>query len=314
MVLAEWLVVHSSQFSHGADRLALGVTVDLVLLVPLLYYWLLVRTGHWSKTSVVAVFAGCVGVAKWLLPAAHHTYVDKVTYIVPVLEAGVLLYFLWHGAALLRSYKQHQQVQADFIQSLQLSLLALTGNSRLSHIVATEASVLRYSVLGWLTEKSATDQRVLLPSHRNSGQIAMLIMVIVVAGIESVVAHLLLARWSETAAWILTATSVYTVLFLIAETVTTVRRPSFQQDGMLHLRFGLRWAAVLSLDNISHIERINEKPASNKHTLTGPLLVQPNVLITLHKPVVVTGLYGLQKSVTRIALLIDSPNSLSTVD
>jgi hypothetical protein len=83
---------------------------------------------------------------------------------------------------------------------------------------------------------------------------------------------------------------------------------------MLHLRFGLRWAVVVSLNNISKIERINEKPKSDKQTLAGPLLVQPNVLITLHKPVIVTGLYGLQKTVTRITLLLDSPDSLSTVD
>ncbi len=314
VVVAEWLVVHSTPFSHGADRLALGVTVDLVLLIPLLYYWLLVQTGRWSKTSIVAVFAGCVGVAKWILPAAQHSYVNKVAYAVPMLEASVLLYIVWHGATLLRSYKRHQQAQADFSRSLHLSLSELTGNSRLSHIIATEAAVVRYSVLGWLSEKSVTDQRVLLPSHRNSGQVAMLIMVIVVAEIKSVVAHLLLARWSNTAAWILTATSIYTILFLIAEIVTTVRRPSFQQDGLLHLRFGLRWAGVVSLDNISKVERINEKPKADKQTLTGPLLVQPNLLITLHKPVIVTGLYGLQKTVTRIALLLDSPDSLSTVD
>ena len=314
MILAEWLVVHSSSFSRSADPLALGVTVDLLILLPLLYYWLLVRTGRWSKTSVVAVFAGCIGVAKWILPAAQHSYVNSVAYATPVLETGLFLYLAWHGVALIRSYRQHQQAQPDFSQSLQLSLSELTGNYRLSHIVATEAAVIRYSVLGWLPENPLTDQHILLPSHRNSGQVAMLIMVIVVAGIESVVAHLLFARWSDTAAWILTATSVYTVLFLIAETVTTVRRPSFRRNDMLHLRFGLRWAGIVSLDNISQIERINEKPNIDKQTLTGPLLVQPNVLITLHKPVIVTGLYGLQKTVTRIARLVDSPDSLSIVD
>lgn len=57
LVLVEWLIVHGTSFSRKADRLALGVTVDLVVLLPLLYYWLIVRTGRWSKLSIVAVFS-----------------------------------------------------------------------------------------------------------------------------------------------------------------------------------------------------------------------------------------------------------------
>lgn len=312
LVLIEWLVVHSAPFSRGADRLSLGVTVDLIVILPLLYYWLIVRTGRWSKPSIVAVFGGCVGLAKWLLPVTQHTYVDSIAYAVPVLEAGVLLYMVWHGLALIRRYKLHQQTQSDFIHSLQLSLREITGNVTLSHIIASEAAVMRYSLLGWLPDTVSTDQRIVLTSHRDSGQIAMLVMVMVVAGIESVAVHFLLARWSVTAAWLLTATSLYTLLFLIAETVTTVRRPSFLIDGRLHLRFGLRWSGVIDLADISKIERISEKPDADKQTLTGPLLVQPNLLITLRNPVVLSGLYGIQKTVTRVALLIDSPDRLLT--
>lgn len=305
LVLTEWLVIQSSSFSRGADRLALGVTVDLVVLLPLLYYWLIIRTGRWSKTSMVAVFSGCVGMAKWLLPRSQHTYVDTVAYAIPLLETGVCLYIAWHGVALIRAYKRYQQTQPDFIRSLQLSLQDITGKPKLSHILTTEAAVVRYSLLGWLPEHTPDDQRTQMTSHRDSGQIAMLVMVMIVAGIESVAVHFLLARWSVTGAWLLTATSLYTLLFLIAETVTTVKRPSFRQDATLYLRFGLRWTGTITADDISKIERIHEKPVADKQTLTGPLLVQPNVLITLHHPVELTGLYGLRKTVTRIALLID---------
>jgi hypothetical protein len=309
LVITECLVVHSQTFAQKSNPVSLGVTVDVVLGLPLLYYWLIVRTGRWSKTSVVAVFGASLGLAKWLLPPANQTYINSLTMVLPLLEMGVLAYVAYHGLALVRAFRGHRQTQPDFILNLQQSLTNVTGQPKISRILATEAAVIRYGLFGWIKEYSPvcvlTDRRTYLTSHRESGQVALLTMLGIVAVIESVAMHVLVARWSVEGAWLLTATSLYGLLFIIAEIVTTVKRPSYRTGQTLHLRFGLRWQGTVELTNIEQVERINEKPKKAPHTLIGPLLVEPNLLITLREPVVIDGVYGLKKTVNQVAMLVD---------
>ncbi len=306
LVLTEWFVVHSQAFVRKLNPVSLGVTLDLVVVLPLLYYWLIVRTGRWSKTSMVAAFGGSLGLAKWLLPPENQTYINSLAMVLPLLEVGVVVYIMFHGLSLIRAFRGHRQTNPDFILNLQQSLTDLTNQPKLSQILTTEAAVLRYGLFGWIadSENENTDHQ-LITSHRESGQVALLMMLVLGGCIESVAMHVLVARWSVTGAWLLTATSVYGLLFIIAEIVSTVKRPSFLTNQTLHLRFGLRWQGAVDLTNIERVERINEKPKKAPNTMIGPLLVHPNTLITLREPVVIDGIYGLKKTVTRVAMLVD---------
>lgn len=308
MLLVEWFIVHSLAFTRQPNSLALCVTADFVLVLPLAYYWLIVRTGRWSKTSLVAVYGASLGLAKWLLPVENQPYVNDLVGTLPLLEVGVLAYIGWHGVAVFKAYRAYQQHSPNFIQNLQQSLTDVTNQPKLSQILATEAAILRYGLFGWLGKTEVGPLLRAITSHRDSGQVALLAMLALVAVIESVAVHLLVARWSVLGAWILTATSVYGLLFIIAEIVTTIKRPSYLTGETLHLLFGMRWQGTVELSNIERVERINEKPGKAPDLLTGPLLVQPNLLLTLREPVLFTGIYGLKKTVTQVTMLVDSTN------
>lgn len=308
LVLIEWLVVQSPSFVRRPDTLAPAVTVDVVLGLPLLYYWLVGRTGRWSKTATVAVFGAALVLAKWLLPAANQTYVNGIAQVLPLLEAGVLIYLAYHANRLLKTYRSYRQANSDFVSNLQRSLNNVTGSPVLSQLLATEAAVVRYGLFGWAGRIDVADGQRAITSHRHTGQVAVLLIIILVAIVESAAVHLLVARWSAGGAWLLTAISLYGILFIVAETVTTVKRPSFVHGQTLHLRFGMRWRTVIALNNMERIERINEKPIQAPDLLVGPLLVPPNLLLTLREPVIFDGIYGLKKTVTRIAVLVDEPN------
>ncbi|MBC7568413.1 MAG: hypothetical protein H7319_01605 [Spirosoma sp.] len=131
--------------------------------------------------------------------------------------------------------------------------------------------------------------------------------------IASEAAHMLVARWSAEGAWLLTAVSLYSLLFIVAETVVTVQHPTYLDGQTLHLRFGLRWRVVVSRNNIKRIERINETPPKHTNLLTGPILVQPNVLLTLCEPVMAEGMYGITKSVRQVEILVDEPDKFAAL-
>ena len=314
LLLTEWLVVQSPSFAQWPGPISLGVTVDVVLGLPLLYYGLIVRRGIWSKISLIAVFGVVLGLAKWLLPIENQTYVNGLTRALPLLEAGVLGYVAYHGVSLIRTYRRHRQTNPDFIQNLRQSLVEVTGQVKLSRILVTEVAVVRYGLLGWLGGVEVGAGQRGFTSHWQSGQVALLVAVVLIAGIETVAVHFLVARWSLVGAWLLTATSLYSLLFIIAETVTTVKRPTYLDGPSLHLRFGLRCQGSIALSNIERVEPIHENPKKAPHTLNGPILVQPNVLLTLREPVLIEGIYGLKKTVTRVALLVDERDAfLKTV-
>ncbi len=92
----------------------------------------------------------------------------------------------------------------------------------------------------------------------------------------------------------------------MAEIGTTLKRPSFIDGQTLHVRFGMRWRGAVALTNIERVECLHEKPAKNVQTLIGPVLVQPNLLITFREPVVFDGIYGLRKTAKQVAILTDT--------
>ena len=147
----------------------------------------------------------------------------------------------------------------------------MTGQPKLSQLIAAEAAVFRYGLFGWIfEEKASTGRQLLFTSHRTSAQVAFLMAVMVIVGIETAALHLLMAQWSVGGAWFLTAVSVYSLLFLIAETIVTVHQPLFFDGQTVYLRFGLRWRMVISQSNIERIERISENPPKRDELLTGP--------------------------------------------
>ena len=127
---------------------------------------------------------------------------------------------------------------------------------------------------------------------------------------ETVPVHLLLGLWSPTAAWIVTALSIYSFFWLIGDYHATRLRPHELRDGLLHLRLGMRWKVAVP---IAQIRRLSRLKSSSPRPKTGYLhavsFSQPNYLIELDTAVTAHGLYGLDKQVTKIGFSVDGPSS-----
>ena len=71
--------------------------------------------------------------------------------------------------------------------------------------------------------------------------------------IETFTFHILLMKWSNTAAWILTATSVYTAFMVIAHIKSLIISPSLLAENELVLKNGLIARAKIDLKNIDDV-------------------------------------------------------------
>jgi hypothetical protein len=123
---------------------------------------------------------------------------------------------------------------------------------------------------------------------------------------ESIGVHLLVQHWSPTVAWIITALDLYGILWLLGDYHALRLLPTTIEDGVLHLRYGLRWTADIPVANIAAV-----KPApvdwKRKGVMKVAMLDEPRLLIELREPVTVYGLAGLKRTVNAIAILPDDP-------
>jgi hypothetical protein len=125
--------------------------------------------------------------------------------------------------------------------------------------------------------------------------------------VEGVVVHLLAARWSEVAAWILSVLSVYGVIWMVGDLQAIRLRPTLVTPDALHVRVGVRWNVTLPWSEIESIEPRGRAPFPHRapgHLRATPM-GEPTFIVTLRRPTRVAGPYGITKTVTRIGIAVD---------
>ncbi len=116
--------------------------------------------------------------------------------------------------------------------------------------------------------------------------------------------------WHPWIAWTLTALSLWTVVWLIADYRAVGARPLVLEPEALLVRLGRRFQARVPLSEIAKAEAptwrdVPPKGSQGYLKLSGP--GTPNVLLTFARPVEFRGPAGIRKSFTRVGLRLDRP-------
>ena len=119
--------------------------------------------------------------------------------------------------------------------------IAVELGPRVAGVLATELALVAYAIGGWVrrpapdhTARSFTCLRAWTP---------LLAGLLVLLGVEIVGVHLLVSLASPTIAWVLTALSLYGVLWLVGDAQAARHRPILV-DRLL-VRVGLRWTVEI---------------------------------------------------------------------
>ena len=148
LVAVEWQVTRLPQF-YQRPALPAAVSADLLLGLPLLFYFVVARGYRLSPLTLVVAFGTAVAVAGWVLPAGQQQYVQWGKWALLLAEPLVLLGALWHLRRLIRAYRHgQQQGETDFLTNLENSFQ--TVFSRPLRPLLGELAVLRYALLFWL--------------------------------------------------------------------------------------------------------------------------------------------------------------------
>ncbi len=304
VVLSAVLIVGSGVFWQNPEALAFGVTFDLVLTAPLLYLFL-IRNKKIPKITVVSFFVGGLLLATFLLPEAYHFHVNLVwTYLFPLVELSLVSILLYKTVQTIREFRKGG-LSGDFLALLRSSTEKALGNRKIAMVVSSEVAALYYSLFAWRNRPALQPGQ--FSYHRKNGATAVYGAIIFLLLIETLAIHIVAAIWSPLIAWILSFSTLYACMQLFAHLRAMVHRLVKVGPNSLYIRYGLAGDANVTYSNIASVDFVKQVQASkeNYHIALLKMLEPYNIAIHFKEPIVVLGLYGIQKKCRTLLLSID---------
>ncbi|GMK39803.1 hypothetical protein PCCS19_28580 [Paenibacillus sp. CCS19] len=300
--------------SEADSRWLVGaIFFDYVILVPILYYTLVIRKqdGRWSAWQRVLPIAALGGLIVLVaLPSSMHGAVIVAEMLLLPIEAVFLTVELRMAITVFRTVRRLTLEGRPFPDALHAAL----SSGRLAAYIRHDLLVLYYLFGSWRKRKSIVDQSAAAADehftyHHQTSLFLFSAMLTKVLVIESIVVHILVARLNDYAAWILTAGSLWIIALLWTDCRRSVLEPIRLTEEGIDLKYGLRLNGPIPYSAIDRVHSgIDLQPTKEerKRSAVAPM-VTPNIRITLRNAVTLEGLLMQPQEVHAIYIAVDSP-------
>lgn len=286
VVAAESALLASRGFAAHAQLFRAAVIVDLCTVLPLAWWLLVVRSGEARARSVMRV-------AVLAIAACALLFGREVRLLAVPLELALI----WLAVSSVRKALRARQA-ADAATALRLGFSDALGDTPVARAVACEFSVLWYALFSWGRAAPAG-----YTAYKRAGWTAVYFAIGVAVLAEAVPLHFLLPR-----GWALVSNvlHVYTLLWLLGDLRALALRPITVDQGVLHLRLGLKWEADIPLGLIESAA-LSTRAEGRKLGVLG----SPNLVLLLRRPVELHGLFGIRRTAQALSLQVDDPEALA---
>jgi hypothetical protein len=296
--------------SGGTSAVVTGVTIDVVLVIPALYFLIVVRGRGLPAITLLPVFRLSLLVAGYVLPAGDRALYELLAHLARPAEAGMAGYVLYRLHRGWRAFRS--AATADVLDRYRTGIRAalpptVPSVARSADAIAFEAALVWFATRAWRSRPEFPATATPFPGHRSSAYGGVVAGLLMIVAVEVVVVHLLVAIWSSTAAWVLTALGLYSAVWLLGDLQAVRLRPSWLDDERLCMRLGVRWTLSVPRHQVRQARRL----APNETVEDALRLSLPNarrVLIELEAPATATGVYGIRRTATAVELGVDDPD------
>lgn len=287
--------------------LAMGITYDLTLTAPLVYLYL-IRKRKVPLITVVPFFVFGVLSATLLLPKHQQYHLNLIkTYLLPVVELSVLSIISYHVYKTVKVFKDTANESADFYIILKESAIKALGYPKIAKIFASEIVMVYYALFSW---RKVPTVRSSFTSFKENGITALLGVILFIMLVETFLVHLLVIKWNESVAWVLSLGSLYAALQMIGHLKALRSRFSELKDNQLLIKYGLFGDMKVDINKIMRIELSpNNIQDANRKVEKLALLKQVeshNVAIYFTEQQTVEKAYGIIKECDTVLLHIDN--------
>lgn len=249
----------SSLIAHFAHRypLAAAASLDLILTVPIAWYYFLVRPGFRSKATLG--FVTLLGL--WRAASLFPDVVPGKIWIGGCLELAISIAVI---AGFRASHKSEPVENLDPVDRLRSIFTRFTSSRVVAKVIASEFSVFYYA-FGWKLKPHVPFGTCAFSMHERSGANLIVGCIAAVSLVEIVPVHLILAnRWSLTAAWVATGLSLWGTALLVAISRAFAVRPMLVSTEGIVVRYGLLFRLHIPVECIQSIELATSLPLGVK--------------------------------------------------
>jgi hypothetical protein len=298
-------ITKSNIFNANPNSLSIGITFDLLLTVPLVYFLLIIKTNI-PKTTVAPFLIIGIIICSLILPTENQYYLNLFkTWVLPILELSILTFVIFNVRKGIKRYKLNKTESFDFFTTLKGTCYEILPKGAVIPVV-TEIAVFFYGFVHWKKIKLKDNE---FSYHKDSGTVTLLIAIIFIVAIETVTFHILLAKWNITVAWILTFLSIYSGIQIFGFVKSMFKRPISIENNKLFLRYGIMNETTIDIANIDSIEISSKDIELNTETRKLSFLGElesHNLVIRLKEENTLIGLYGIKRKYKNLALHVDN--------
>jgi len=310
IILTSIFLALSPLLNNNPD-LAMGITYDLTLTAPLVYLFL-IRKKKIPNITVVPLFVVGVILASFLLPDHQKFHLELVkAYLLPAMELTSFSFILYKVYHTVKAFKSTPNRNSDFYLILKQSAIKVVGYPTIANVFTSEIAMLYYALFTWKKKNKPTNG---FTNFKENGITALLGVIIFIILIETFIIHILLMKWNDTVAWVLTISSGYAAMQILGHLKAISRRYSAIEGNKLHLKYGLFGDVEIPLKDIEEV-KLTSKDIEDKSRQVAKLALfknieSHNVAIFLSKKLRVEKAYGISKECDAILLHIDNNEEL----
>jgi len=298
-------IAKSNIFNTNPSSLSIGITFDLLLTVPFVYF-LLIRKTNISKTTVVPFLIAGIIICSLILPTENQYYLNLFkVWVFPIVELSILSFVIFNVRKGIKLYKLNRTESFDFFTILKSTCHEILPKMAVIPVV-TEISVFFYGFVHWRKIKLKDNE---FSYHKDSGTVSLLIAIIFIVAIETITLHILLAKWNTAVAWVFTFLSIYSGIQIFGFVKSILKRPILIENNKLFLRYGIMNETTIDIANIERVEISSKDIELNTETRKLSFLGElesHNLIIELHQENTLIGLYGIKRKYKVLALHVDN--------
>src|SRR5512140_1924939 len=165
-------IVRSARFAASPDLPAFGVTFDLCVTIPAMYYFLVVRSGTARPFTLIPLFVACLFVARFVVPGDQ-----PMLRQLGLLEAPAELLAI--VALTFRARRGLRESGArDFVDRFAAAARGAFGSNRLADALVAEVGILYFAFAGWRIP--SPDRGITFHRRSGWGSICACIIVMIV--------------------------------------------------------------------------------------------------------------------------------------
>lgn len=295
-----WLMT-SSNFISNRSLLAVGSSVDIALIIPLVYF-LFIRNSSIPKITVVPVFILSLIAAFQVIPNDYHSTLNRIEMLVAPIELSIIGFLIYKVIQLNKRLEQTKGGLRNFPERMRQVLLDLKARPILANVASTESSLFYYTFAGW--KRPSVLQENEFSNYRESGYKSIFVLILFLLPVETFVLHYWLSSFSIVLAWLLTGISLYSLFFIFGDRNAIRHRPVSVTSSGLDLVTGIRWKVFIPFELIDKVE-LREGDNFSEKFVNLSSFGHGNVVILLKEKIEARGIYGIKKSTDKLVLSID---------